>query len=341
MLCNMVTSHKETKVGEFNAVSKIELSRKLSNTGFEQCLFSPAFHDKDALMLGKLDYQNLPSGMNVHVANILEQENAQCSTEIEPSVCVCILLEGLIEFSLDQSTFSISAEQGPRIFAYANNKKVMFMRRLIENNKVKKINISVPMDWLQQRLRSFSSIGTKSSVFANDIVVKEWACDAQTLNVCEQFFEHRNKQNILTDLYCEQYALTLFSDSLKFLLDVSKQEHSCTQAPVKLPLRAFEKEIDAFIFTKHNGADIAKQLGTSLSTLQRYFKEYHCSTLSDYLRTKRLEAARHALLFYGKTIGEVAYMVGYNHSSNFVSAFKKHFNQTPTELMKQHSAYKS
>lgn len=328
-------------MGEFKAVSKIELSRKLSNTGVEQFLVSPAFHDKEPLMLGNLDYQNLPSGINVHVANMLEQENAQCSTEIEPSVCVCILLEGVIEFSLDQNTFLISAAQGPRVFAYTNCKKVMFMRRLVENNKVKKVNISVSQDWLKQRLRSFANQGTNASLFENDIVVKEWLCDQQTLNVCEQFFELRNNQNMLTDLYCEQYALTLFSHSIKYLLDGSNQGHLSTQASSRSPLRAFEKEVDPFVFSKLNGADIAKKLGTSLSTLQRYFKEYHRSTLSDYLRTKRLEAARHALIFEGKTIGEVAYMVGYNHSSNFVSAFKKHFNQTPTELVKQHSAYKS
>ncbi|MEP0175897.1 MAG: helix-turn-helix transcriptional regulator [Paraglaciecola sp.] len=327
-------------MGEFNSVSKLELSRKLSNTGFETFLLSPAFHDKDALMLGNLDYQSLPSGINVHVANMLEQENAQCSTEIEPSISVCILLEGVIEFSLNQNTFSISAEHGPRVFAYANNKTVIFMRRLVENNKVKKVNISVSQEWMQQRLRSFTSLGANASLFENDIVVKEWSCDQQVLNVCEQFFEHRNHQNMLTDLYCEQYALTMFSHSVKYLLDGSYHEHSSIHTPIRSPFRAFEKEVDAFIFSKHNGADIAKKLGTSLSTLQRYFKEYHRATLSDYLRTKRLEAARHALIFEGKTIGEVAYMVGYNHSSNFVSAFKKHFNQTPTELVKQYAAYK-
>lgn len=328
-------------MGEFNAVSKIELSRKLSNTGCEQFLLSPAFQDQDPLMLGNLDYQSLPSGINVHVANMLEQENAQCSTEIEPSVCVCVLLEGTIEFSLDQTSYSISAKQGPRVFAYANNKTVMFMRRLVENNKVKKVNISVSQKWLQQRLRSFSYLGSNVSLFEKDIVVKEWPCDLQTLHQCEQFFEHRNDENIFIDLYCEQYALTLFNESVKYLLNGSYLEHTGKQCPSRLPLRGFEKKVDAFIFTKHGGAEIAKQLGTSLSTLQRYFKEYHRSTLSDYLRTKRLEAARHALLFEGKTIGEVAYMVGYNHSSNFVSAFKKHFNQTPTELVKQHAEYKN
>lgn len=326
---------------EFEAVSKIELSRKLSHTGCEQFLLSPAFQDQAPLMLGNLDYQNLPSGINVHVANILEQENAHCSTEIAPSVCVCILLEGVIEFSLDRTTYSISAEHGPRVFAYSNSITVMFMRTLIANNRVKKVNISVSQHWLQQRLRSFPALGTNISFFDSDIVVKYWPCDQHTINVCEQLFEQRNNQNMFSDLYCEQYALNLFSDSVKYLLDGAYQEHTGKQAPLRLPLRSFEKEIEGFIFSKHNGAEIAKKLGTSLSTLQRYFKEHHCTTVSDYLRTKKLEAARQALIFDGKTIGEVAYMVGYNHSSNFVIAFKKHFNQTPTELLKQHKLYKS
>ena len=82
--------------------------------------------------------------------------------------------------------------------------------------------------------------------------------------------------------------------------------------------------------------EIANTIGLSISTLQRRFKKDYGTTVVDYIRQKRLEKARTAIAINGLSIGEAAYQAGYNHSSNFITAFKKRFNITPASLLKSH-----
>ena len=56
----------------------------------------------------------------------------------------------------------------------------------------------------------------------------------------------------------------------------------------------------------------------------------------EFIREKKLEKARSMLVIERKSIGEAAYYSGYKHVSNFVTAFKKQFTVTPSELLKQH-----
>ena len=81
---------------------------------------------------------------------------------------------------------------------------------------------------------------------------------------------------------------------------------------------------------------LAEENNISVSTLQRRFKSYCGITVNEYIRTSRLEQAKKSIITDGKSIGEAAYIAGYNHSSNFVTAFKRHFHTTPKELIKSH-----
>lgn len=59
-------------------------------------------------------------------------------------------------------------------------------------------------------------------------------------------------------------------------------------------------------------------------------------TVIDYMRQRSLEGARSAMMQEGLSLGEAAYLAGYKYPSNFVTAFRKQFPITPSELMKSH-----
>jgi AraC-like DNA-binding protein len=59
-------------------------------------------------------------------------------------------------------------------------------------------------------------------------------------------------------------------------------------------------------------------------------------TVNEYVRLRRLDMAKTALMVEGLSIGEEAYIAGYNHSSNFIAAFKRQFAMTPSELLRSH-----
>ena len=75
--------------------------------------------------------------------------------------------------------------------------------------------------------------------------------------------------------------------------------------------------------------DIAKACGLSTSALQNRFSEAFNITVKRYMRKRLLERAKRALGVEGRTIGEAAYEAGYNHTSNFVSAFTREYGLPP------------
>ena len=76
--------------------------------------------------------------------------------------------------------------------------------------------------------------------------------------------------------------------------------------------------------------EIANHMNLSVSTLQRRFKSVFGMTVIEYARIERLEKAKRALIEDDLSIGEAAYLSGYQHASSFVSAFTKHFDISPS-----------
>ena len=66
-----------------------------------------------------------------------------------------------------------------------------------------------------------------------------------------------------------------------------------------------------------------------LSTL---FKKQCGSTITDYIHRVRMQRAELLLLAGGRTISEVAYMVGYQNYRDFYRNFVKFTNSSPTRF---------
>jgi len=82
--------------------------------------------------------------------------------------------------------------------------------------------------------------------------------------------------------------------------------------------------------------EIAYRLNMSVSTLQRRFKSLFGMTVIEYARIERLEKAKKSMINDDLSIGEVAYISGYHHTSNFISAFTKYYEVSPTNYKKQY-----
>jgi AraC-like DNA-binding protein len=80
--------------------------------------------------------------------------------------------------------------------------------------------------------------------------------------------------------------------------------------------------------------DIASRNGMSISTLQRVFKTCFGTTVHEFVRTRRLELARLALLDKGLTVGEAAFQAGYSSPANFSTAFQRAFGYRPSACLR-------
>lgn len=74
---------------------------------------------------------------------------------------------------------------------------------------------------------------------------------------------------------------------------------------------------------------IAATLGIGETTLRRAFKAAFGTTIFDYLRNRRLEAARVMLREKRLRVSEIAYRVGYADPANFSNAYRLRFGHSP------------
>ncbi len=73
----------------------------------------------------------------------------------------------------------------------------------------------------------------------------------------------------------------------------------------------------------------AEHVGLSTNYLRKLFKECCNMSLSEYIRTQRVERAMELLRGTNKTVVEIMECVGYSNRSSFFQAFKKYTNLTP------------
>jgi AraC-like DNA-binding protein len=81
-------------------------------------------------------------------------------------------------------------------------------------------------------------------------------------------------------------------------------------------------------------ADLAEELSTTEKRLNQTFRELYSDTVFEVLRGLRLEKAKKLLESTDMAIKEVAWEVGYNHSTNFSTAFNQKFGVPPAEYAK-------
>lgn len=81
-----------------------------------------------------------------------------------------------------------------------------------------------------------------------------------------------------------------------------------------------------------NANIIAYSLGMSRVQVYRKMKALLGYSVNDYVTNARLKKARHLLLHSEKNISEIAYEVGFSSPAYFSTAFKSHFDRSPSDF---------
>ena len=88
------------------------------------------------------------------------------------------------------------------------------------------------------------------------------------------------------------------------------------------------------------GDDVARECCLSLKHLNRIFKEEMDCSVSEYIAQTRIGYAKKLLLHGERSIKEIAYLMGFDTESSFVSFFKRHCGTAPGEYRKQNCQIK-
>jgi len=87
--------------------------------------------------------------------------------------------------------------------------------------------------------------------------------------------------------------------------------------------------IDADMNRHHTILEIAAHSGINTSKLRVGFKHLYSQGLYHYLKEQRLEKAVYLLENTDKSLKHISHLLGYKHSCNFITSFRKRFGLTP------------
>ena len=98
--------------------------------------------------------------------------------------------------------------------------------------------------------------------------------------------------------------------------------------------RQFPLDAPSQIVALKNANEFAAQLNVHTNTLNRALKEVTGKTTTELISDRVLKEAKALLQFSNWDIAEIAYSLGFEHSSNFNIFFKKHTSHPPLQYRK-------
>lgn len=297
--------------------------------------------DDQPIMSGLFSFSDLASGISVHCNDVIEMQNMSSSIELPPCLSFNIVFEGKVYFNLGKQAYFIGDQGSQEVecSAIILNKPDIMTRHMKLGERVKKVNVFIEEEWLRNRCQNKQDIAILNKIFTKDLAVYKWRASDNIIKLSSLILQEKVKTGFATELLIERLALQILAeclDILKHKIKFEPVEVDTTKRFLKSDL-TIKKQIDLLITQPISLENIAKSLGLSISTLQRRFKKDYGTTVVDYIRQTRLENARVAIAINGLSIGEASYLAGYNHSSNFITAFKKRFKITPANLLKSHA----
>jgi AraC-like DNA-binding protein len=123
---------------------------------------------------------------------------------------------------------------------------------------------------------------------------------------------------------------------------LTRQPHNLTRLwTTRLPIassehtRRAEEYLTAKLDQPIRMTDVAHELGISLRSLQLAFRQQRGESLTEFLRARRLDAARKRFLagFPGTTVAGVALDCGFAHFGKFAAYYKARFAESPSDSL--------
>ena len=121
--------------------------------------------------------------------------------------------------------------------------------------------------------------------------------------------------------------------------DFVQRVHDCRYAGVSPLFQKLFQYLDTHLENTPSIPEIAAEMGYSASYLAREFKKQSGQTMQQYLRSRRIELAKLALLSSNDSIQNICHSLGFGSQSYFTAEFRKAVGMTPTEYRQRNGVY--
>jgi len=278
---------------------------------------------------------DLGSGLTVRTANFGDFTETSVISDPRPTVCIEVMLEGGADATVGDVVIPMPErlENGagwrPVASIFAQCRSELFVRRPWPGNRFRRVVVSMTPEWLDR----FPPSGDLAAVraFAQcHLAHRIWRPSAAEIGLAEQIVAPPEMPAFLRRLHVESRTMGLIEAAFRRLCgDPAPERPECLTPRDRRRLARIDAFIDECAGEPLTAAKLARETGLSVTSLQRLIREAHGTSISKYLRLRRLSRARRALEAGEANIATAAHLAGYGSPANFSTAFKKEFGFSP------------
>ena len=260
-------------------------------------------------------------------------EETEISVEINPSIVQYFFcLGGSMELLFPPSNYQLLLEHGESYFFYNPEKKLNPTIKTKGNSKI--ISIFCTLEKIHTLfLRNASKLHFLSGNNMNQKYYKKDTI-APVLEVALNQLLHPNVNGHAAEIY--KFAKVLEVFSLYFSEEAKENKEYCPYLNDEDSVRKIKGAKEILIKRMGNPptiSELAEEVDLNEFRLKEGFKSLYGTTLFHYLLEYKMHKGRNLLDAGGVKVQDVAYQLGYNNPSHFISAFKNKFGVTPKKYL--------
>lgn len=279
---------------------------------------------------GRFVSETLRTGLSLHCTQIDILQAIHTRSSAEPGLRLILMLEGKLEAHVGRQRLSLDASRQPQGVLLSIAETEQLQRDIPQPMQQRQVVIAVNQQWFEEG--GFSNLGDAST----------------TLDLCRQHLAVRPLQvttalgrlagQLLHPAQRPPHLQRLFQEchSVELLMEALGQLQRSNGNPGLKPAERRRAErlrqlLDSGSADSWSLADMAREMGSNPTTLQRQFRTLHGCSIFDYLRQQRLARA-HQLLLQGASVTEAALQASYGSPANFATAFRRQYGVCPRSL---------
>lgn len=299
----------------------------------------PRLRGDEPVLQGEFETIALRPGLLLHRARARDLHDMQTSVTLEPGLKISLLVAG----ESDVSFGSLDLRLGPRrdghgrlhnrgaIVALAEPET--FRRRWRRGRSEAKVSVTLRPEWLEGGAVAEGHALERIHDFRRrHLAIEHWQPSVRAQALAHQIAHPPGLAEPFRAWYLEARAIEIASEALATIARERASTPPRLAAREHRRLRELLAWLDARATEPLTLEAIAREAAMSPAALQRAFRCFSGLSLFDYIRARRLDAARQALERDGVSVARAAEIAGYSSAHNFATAFKRRFGSTPRSL---------
>jgi len=293
---------------------------------------------EQALFQGRLAWVSMRAGLELHSADYIELENFQTEAVSGERLGFILFLQGGADVSLDDRQLRFGADvtgaapDGPVGALVSQTRPTTFHRCMQAGTKVRKVVLNFGPEWFETGgLDGYDDYRSILAFRREHLGLRHWRPSARLISLAEDILRPASHTSMMDRIFLESRVLEMSAEVLGVLCEPARAD-GVLRLRDSRRMQRLRELLDSGRADEWSLAVIAREAGVNINTMQKQFRAFSGHTVFEYLRTRRLVAARRALEQEGVTVAQAAWRAGYNSAANFATAFKREFGITPRQV---------